>query len=72
MDTKTTTQTTGTWAVEDPAGRLWFPDDDAAREIEASEDPGATAERICRDTPERGMWILIGTIEVGMIGEDTV
>ena len=71
MDTKTTTQTTGMWAVEDPAGWLWFPGDGAAREIKASEDPGATAERICRDTP-REVWIHISLIEVDMTGEDTV
>lgn len=49
-------ETDGTWAVEDAAGGRWFPGDDAEAEILASEDPAATAVRICRESPMRGTW----------------
>lgn len=35
---------------------LWYPDADALAEIEASEDPMATAVRICRHETRRGHW----------------
>ena len=52
----TAVETDGTWAVDDAAGGRWFPGDDAADEIAASNDPAATAVRICREQPMRGDW----------------
>jgi hypothetical protein len=42
--------------VEDREGGVWHPSDEARAEIEASDDPAATAVRICHDTPLRGEW----------------
>lgn len=44
------------WYVDDPAGGRWIPDAEALAEIEASDDPAATAARICTDEPMRGTW----------------
>ena len=44
------------WTVRDADGGTWFPNDDADAEIEASDDPAATAVTICRDEPMRGTW----------------
>ena len=43
-------------SVRDPEGGVWYPTFSAAREILASDDPVATAARICRDQPHRGTW----------------
>src|SRR5690606_24609946 len=50
----TAVETDGTWAVDDAAGGRWFPGDDAADEIAASNDPAGAAVRICREQPMRG------------------
>jgi len=53
----TAVETDGTWAVDDAVdGGRWFPGDDAADEIAASNDPAVAAVRICRETPMRGTW----------------
>ena len=53
----TAIETDGTWAVDDAVdGGRWFPGDDAADEIAASNDPAVAAVRICRETPMRGTW----------------
>lgn len=53
----TAIETDGTWAVDDAVdGGRWFPGDEAEAEILASEDPAATAVRICRESPMRGTW----------------
>lgn len=53
----TAVETDGAWAVDDAVdGGRWFPGDDAADEIAASNDPAATAVRICREQPMRGDW----------------
>ena len=52
----TAVETDGTWAVDDAAGGRWFPGDDAETEIDASDDPAATAVRLCREQPMRGDW----------------
>lgn len=44
------------FCVRDPAGGVWWPYDEAQAEIERSEDPGATAVRICKEQPMRGRW----------------
>lgn len=44
------------WTVSDFAGGVWRPNEDAAREIEAADDPAGCAERICETTPMRGRW----------------
>lgn len=49
-------QVYGSWLVEDWAGGVWRPSLEADAEIEASEDPAATALRICREQPMRGEW----------------
>jgi hypothetical protein len=45
-----------TRTVCDPAGGVWWPDESAEAEIEASDDPAATALEICHTTPMRGSW----------------
>lgn len=45
------------WYVNDATGRRWWPDDSAQAEIATSGNPLATALRICRETPERGVWL---------------
>lgn len=52
----TAVETDGTWAVDDATGGRWFPGAAAADEIGASDDPSATAVRICRETPGLGTW----------------
>lgn len=52
----TTENNWGTICVHDEAGGVWWPSDEADVEIEASEDPEATALRICREQPMRGTW----------------
>ena len=53
----TAVETDGTWAVDDAVdGGRWFPGDDAEGEIAASDDPAATAVRICREKPGLGTW----------------
>lgn len=42
--------------VTDPAGGRWWPSDEAQDEIQQSDDPEATALRICVDAPMRGTW----------------
>ena len=44
------------WVVEDESGQIWDPNPDAAREIEASEDPETTTLEMCEQTPHRGVW----------------
>lgn len=44
------------WHVIDLAGGVWWPDDDADEEINASDDPARTARRICDEQPMRGKW----------------
>lgn len=45
------------WYVNDAAGRRWWPDDAAQAEIATSGNPLATVLRICRETPDRGVWL---------------
>lgn len=42
--------------VRDPDGGVWWPSEEAAAEIAASDDPGATAIRMCTTEPMRGEW----------------
>jgi hypothetical protein len=49
-------QNEGIWTVIDPQGGCWWPDEDAAAEIDASADPAATAIRIAMEAPMRGEW----------------
>lgn len=44
------------WTVVDSDGGRWWPDDETAEEIEASDDPAAEAVRICDTEPMRGTW----------------
>jgi hypothetical protein len=44
------------WHVVDPDGGRWWPSDATLAEIEASDDPAATALEICRRSPMRGRW----------------
>ena len=44
------------WHVIDFRGGVWWPNDDASAEIEASDDPAAAAVRICEEADERGEW----------------
>jgi hypothetical protein len=54
------------WCVRDPAGGVWWPNDDAKREIDVIDVDGYVcrgvdeaadaALRMCRETPERGKW----------------
>ena len=46
----------GSWSVRDSRGGVWWPDDAASSEIEASSDPAAEAVRICREAPYLGEW----------------
>lgn len=46
----------GTLCVEDPAGGVWWPSDEAAAAIAAADDPQAEALRICDAQPMRGDW----------------
>lgn len=55
-DTLTATHNRYGWSVEDSEGGRWWPDADTKTEIEESDDPEATALRICRDDPGRGTW----------------
>ena len=45
-----------TLTVTDPQGGVWWPDAEATAEIEASDDPEATAIKIATDEPMRGEW----------------
>jgi hypothetical protein len=56
-ETATATRNTNSWTVRDPAGGVWWPDEDAAAEIESADDPAATAVRIATETPMRGTWV---------------
>ena len=63
MDTMTTTTNTLSadlltdgWTVVDAHGGRWFPAPDALVEIEAADDPAATAVEICEREPMRGTW----------------
>jgi len=44
------------WSVESDCGGRWWPDAATAAEIEASDDPAATALRICDEETMRGEW----------------
>lgn len=44
------------WHVEDPAGGIWWPSDEASEQIESTSDPASESVRICRETPMRGTW----------------
>jgi hypothetical protein len=44
------------WTVLDEAGGRWHPSDEAREEINAADDPEATALRICVAQPMRGTW----------------
>lgn len=44
------------WHVVDMAGGKWWPGEEAAAEIEASDDPAAAVVRICVESPLRGEW----------------
>ena len=44
------------WHVIDFRGGVWWPNDDATAEIEASSDPAAEVVRICREAPYLGEW----------------
>jgi len=55
-DTLTARQMADGICVEDVAGGVWWPNEEAASEIEASADPSAAALRICREQPMRGRW----------------
>lgn len=46
----------GVMTVLDTDGGRWWPSDEALAEIEASDDPEATALRICENEPMRGQW----------------
>lgn len=45
-----------TWTVVDSEGGRWWPSDEAADEIAASNEPAATAVRIATNEPMRGQW----------------
>ena len=45
-----------TITVVDSEGGRWWPNEDAEAEIEAADDPEATAIRICESQPMRGVW----------------
>lgn len=42
--------------VEDDEGGVWWPDEAAAEQIAAADDPEAEAVRICETEPNRGVW----------------
>lgn len=44
------------WCVNDQCGQRWWPDDDAAAEIEQSEDPEALILAMVEAAPMRGEW----------------
>ncbi len=44
------------WRVVDPDDGVWWPSDEAEAEIQASDDPAATAVRIATQDPMRGEW----------------
>ena len=46
----------GRVVVADADGGIWWPDDSAQAEIDASKSPAAEAVRICNDSPMRGEW----------------
>ena len=45
------------WHVIDFRGGVWWPDNAASSEIEASSDPAAEVIRICEEADERGEWL---------------
>lgn len=47
----------GEWTVLDTDGGRWWPSDEAAEEISASDRPDVAALRICADEPMRGEWV---------------
>lgn len=49
-------RTTYGWCVIDPQGGVWWPNHEAAREIDESADPDEAAITICQNTPMRGTW----------------
>lgn len=44
------------WVVDDEDGGRWVPSHEAQTEIEAADDPQATAVQICTESPMRGSW----------------
>lgn len=45
-----------TWTVGDASGNRWWPSDEAAEEIAASDDPAAAAMVMAYEQPMRGEW----------------
>lgn len=44
------------WSVVDVNGGIWWPSDEAHKEIVQSPDPAAKAIQVCRAQPMRGTW----------------
>lgn len=53
---KIATKNADGWSVEDPNGGVWWPDNEARREIEGAADPAREAVRICATSPMLGRW----------------
>lgn len=49
-------QADGSYVDDAPFGGRWRPNDEAAAEIAASDNPAETAVRLCHETPMRGTW----------------
>ena len=45
-----------TIVVRDTEGGIWWPNEDALAEINASDDPEVSAIEICENEPMRGVW----------------
>lgn len=45
------------WAAEDADGGMWWPDDSARAEIEASASPAARVVELAQTAPMRGRWL---------------
>lgn len=45
------------WYVNDATGRRWWPYDTTQAEIATSGNPLAAVLRICREAPDRGVWL---------------
>ncbi len=56
MTHKIAEQLTGGWSVVDEEGGRWWPDEEAAAQIDASSNPESEALRICEEEPMRGTW----------------
>ena len=56
MSTLTAITSNDEIGVEDSEGGIWWPNEEAAEEIMAAEDPAAAAVEMCETDPMRGVW----------------